>query len=100
MARNESFSGSISLMGHSLGSVILFDILSHQSGAEEEDLDAAAVASPSAEAASPAAIQPDAQLHQNSVGKGGAVDTGEEPRSLEELFMRLGMTQHIETFTK
>jgi hypothetical protein len=30
MARNEHFSGSVSLMGHSLGSLILFDILSHQ----------------------------------------------------------------------
>ena len=30
MARNENFKGSVSLMGHSLGSLVLFDILSHQ----------------------------------------------------------------------
>ena len=28
--RNPRFSGSVSVLGHSLGSVILFDILSHQ----------------------------------------------------------------------
>ncbi|QQP51746.1 SEC23interacting proteinlike [Caligus rogercresseyi] len=33
--RNPSFSGTVSVMGHSLGSVILFDILSHQKAEEE-----------------------------------------------------------------
>ena len=37
MARNENFTGTISVMGHSLGSLILFDILSNQSQ-DEEDL--------------------------------------------------------------
>ena len=37
MARNENFSGAISVMGHSLGSLILFDVLSNQSQ-DEEDL--------------------------------------------------------------
>lgn len=32
MVRNESFKGTVSLMGHSLGSLILFDILAHQNG--------------------------------------------------------------------
>ena len=31
MVRNEGFKGQVSLMGHSLGSLIVFDILSHQS---------------------------------------------------------------------
>ena len=37
MARNENFSGAISVMGHSLGSLILFDVLSNQSQ-DVEDL--------------------------------------------------------------
>jgi phospholipase DDHD2 len=35
MARNESFKGSVALMGHSLGSLILFDVLSNQAVDEE-----------------------------------------------------------------
>ena len=37
MARNERFSGTISLMGHSLGSLIVFDILNHQNDESFED---------------------------------------------------------------
>ena len=40
MSRNEGFKGKISIMGHSLGSLIVFDILSHQKGGEnEQDVD-------------------------------------------------------------
>ena len=38
MARNEQFNGSISVMGHSLGSLILFDILSNQVDNEEAEI--------------------------------------------------------------
>ena len=34
--RNPSFNGPVSLGGHSLGSVILFDLLSHQKADSEE----------------------------------------------------------------
>lgn len=34
--RNPDFNGSVSLGGHSLGSVILFDLLSHQTADSEE----------------------------------------------------------------
>ena len=34
--RNEDFSGKVSIMGHSLGSLITFDLLSHQSESPEE----------------------------------------------------------------
>lgn len=37
-ARNPNFKGTVSLGGHSLGSLILFDLLSHQEmPAEEKD---------------------------------------------------------------
>lgn len=35
--RNPGFSGPVSLGGHSLGSVILFDLLSHQKADSEEN---------------------------------------------------------------
>ncbi|CAB4060624.1 unnamed protein product [Lepeophtheirus salmonis] len=38
LKRNPSFKGETSVMGHSLGSVILFDILSHQKEEEKEPL--------------------------------------------------------------
>ena len=45
MARNDGFKGSVSLMGHSLGSLILFDLLSHQGG-QSEPADAAPIVKP------------------------------------------------------
>lgn len=37
--RNPSFDGGVYLGGHSLGSLIMFDLLCHQNPVEEEDVD-------------------------------------------------------------
>ncbi len=86
MARNESFSGQISVMGHSLGSIILFDVLSHQNPD-----DSLGVISYHSSSDKPASI-PTTQAHN--------VDSP-PPSSLSELFARLDIDQrHAEAFTK
>ena len=97
MARNESFSGSVSLIGHSLGSVVLFDVLSHQDpdgGAEDsfggnQQLQSSQAAT--LDAPAPAQLGLPAQDQFLDVGN---------PSTLEDLFSRLGMGQHAEIFTR
>ncbi len=86
MSRNESFSGQVSLMGHSLGSVILFDVLSNQSG------ESPTYSSRQSHNNSAATLLPTQQGVQEAFG-----DFSE--KSLEQVFTRLGLTSHISTFT-
>jgi len=87
MARNENFRGTVSLMGHSLGSVILFDILSHQT---EEDGPASAAGAGGQSSAAPV-LQPNTTVPGPSEG---------EADTLARLFARLGLGEHAEAFVK
>ena len=69
--RNEDFSGKVSIMGHSLGSLITFDLLSHQTeSAENEPLKP--VSKPVME---------------------------KELSSIDQVFEKLEITEHLEPFT-
>jgi len=90
MARNENFNGTVSFMGHSLGSVILFDILSHQSEA---------VALPTgtiADSGAPVLQQQTSFTGGSSAGGGG----GGQVETLEGLFNRLGLAEYTDAFVR
>lgn len=57
LSRNPNFNGKVSLAGHSLGSLILFDLLSHQPlPAEESASESDAETNPSSEVESDVAL--------------------------------------------
>lgn len=70
--RNEDFNGKISIIGHSLGSLIAFDLLSHQSSTQQEEH---------------VVVEKPPALDQVDV-------------TLEQVFCKLDMGEYAENFTK
>jgi len=80
LERNPTFSGQISLIGHSLGSLILFDILQHQRG-EEEEVEEEEVAEESAEG-----------VEDDEEEKEEELEEAEPVEELSDVLSRLGIS--------
>jgi len=74
--RNPGFGGEVSLIGHSLGSLILFDLLSGQSAGEAGD----------------------GQFDVTGSPQGPVKPRWEKDLSLEEVFVKLGIDEHAHIF--
>ena len=84
MARNEAFKGEVSVIGHSLGSLIMFDVLCNQTEAGEQVLKAVTGA-------------PNAGVP--TLDTGSTIDTSN--LSIEDLFQRLDIeSEHAQSFVK
>ncbi|XP_070539993.1 triacylglycerol hydrolase DDHD2-like [Ptychodera flava] len=102
MQRNPSFSGKASLIGHSLGSLVCFDLLSHQKDPnaveqppEEEPLPAPSPPQQQPESRTTAELELDSSFNVSSA----AAELVTLP-SLEETLAQLGLSGFLETFLK
>ncbi|XP_013407537.1 phospholipase DDHD2 [Lingula anatina] len=92
LQRQPNFKGNVSVMGHSLGSQILFDLLLHQKDSEGKAL--------------PAVSQEQGQLtferEVSPLSEESHVEDAdeEEEESLEALLEKLGLSSFLETFNK
>ncbi|ELU13719.1 hypothetical protein CAPTEDRAFT_169179 [Capitella teleta] len=91
LSRNPSFQGNFSVAGHSLGSLILFDLLSHQrdpNAPDEQDLP----------------TPKDSLSHSSSASTLDAMlpetDADSTEESLTQLLAQLGLSDYEETFKK
>ena len=79
--RNEDFKGKVSIMGHSLGSLISFDLLSHQKDSCNQEQEVS--------------NQPEHKVVEKPASKAYSAEL-----SLEQLFAQLDISDYAETFTK
>eukprot|EP00094_Tigriopus_californicus_P012726 TCALIF_12302-PA protein Name:"Similar to SEC23IP SEC23-interacting protein (Homo sapiens)" AED:0.13 eAED:0.13 QI:0/0.5/0.33/0.66/1/1/3/249/1076 len=85
MKRNPHFTGTASVMGHSLGSLILFDVLSHQTETDGTT-------------ANPAEADCEAAFDDSRSSLNQSPD--EVELALERVFDKLGLSEFTETFTR
>eukprot|EP00095_Tigriopus_kingsejongensis_P008264 snap_masked-scaffold240_size241964-processed-gene-1.2 protein:Tk08264 transcript:snap_masked-scaffold240_size241964-processed-gene-1.2-mRNA-1 annotation:"sec23-interacting protein" len=69
MQRNPAFQGTCSVMGHSLGSLILFDVLSHQRAGEDQTSDSPREEAPSVKPPSAADLSLEVVFDQLNIGE-------------------------------
>jgi hypothetical protein len=79
LARNPTFSGGVSVVGHSLGSLILFDLLAGQTDEEEE--------------------QVEEELGEKAPSSPMVKPRWEQDLTIEEVFGKLGIAEHLGAFT-
>ncbi len=87
LSRNEEFKGKVSLIGHSLGSLIAFDILSHQGQRE---------ATPDPDEANASSATNGDKKKQHEIKK--PIEGTEA--TLEELFAQLDISEFVDNFAK
>ncbi|XP_043912008.1 SEC23-interacting protein [Protopterus annectens] len=108
MSRNKDFNGGVSMSGHSLGSLILFDILSNQNDFSSLNASTTSVANGTVKA--PEIIEPkqlDAQNALNLNHNGSGTEQTEEEEegteekealTLERALEMLGLSEYMNTF--
>jgi len=80
--RNPDFDGSVSMIGHSLGSLILFDLLSGQLKEEEVEKE-----------------QEEGPVELTSSPQAPVKPRWDKDLTLEEVFEKLGIQEHVSVFT-
>ncbi|XP_078588288.1 triacylglycerol hydrolase DDHD2-like isoform X1 [Branchiostoma floridae x Branchiostoma japonicum] len=92
LSRNPRFVGGVSVVGHSLGSLIVFDLLAHQG---------MSAGTPSTEQQTPAGPPPEPEPQEETPDEQQEETTQEqeeEELSLDDLFSKLGLDEYKETF--
>ncbi|CAH1783250.1 unnamed protein product, partial [Owenia fusiformis] len=95
-SRNSNYKGGVSLAGHSLGSLILFDLLAHQRDPlAPEPVVADPVETPKETQEVQEVSKDDIDLDESS-----NAEEDEKELSLEELLAKLGLSDYLEAFQK
>ncbi|XP_076830402.1 SEC23-interacting protein isoform X2 [Brachyhypopomus gauderio] len=97
MQRNPDFRGGVSVSGHSLGSLILFDLMSNQKSASpSSELTPNGLAQPEMKQASPSSSQSSEVLNSAAVEDGN--EKADESADLSSVLEQLGLSEYISTF--
>ncbi|XP_026164561.1 SEC23-interacting protein isoform X3 [Mastacembelus armatus] len=97
MKRNPDYRGSISLAGHSLGSLILFDLLSNQNGSMASAMPVAPTANGDAKQLTATVTQGNNAVTPPAVEE-EPKEGGEEFEDLSAMLEHLGMSEYKSTF--